>query len=117
MGQEPVRAAWLPLIGGAEARTYAEAAVVMGPYGLHTHLRRRRFPEAYAAVMEVRWAQLAERHREAEALARVEAHSREWFLRQRNRRFYYRFGYWPWQRRGRGRSAEAGLCALLRRLG
>ena len=33
------------------------------------------------------------------AVAREAARSADWHRRANNRRFYYRFGRWPWQRR------------------
>lgn len=90
----------LALIAGTAARTYPEAAEVAGVSlgTLHTHLRRlrRRDPDLYGALMEVRAYQLAERHRAA--LQRAERRSQEWHRRAAARRYYYRFGVWPWER-------------------
>ncbi len=90
----------LALVVGRDAPTYPEVAARLG-LGLgtvHTHLRRlrERHPEVYAAVLAERARQLARRH--TAALARDEAHSRHWHRKQANRRYYARFGYWPWER-------------------
>lgn len=90
----------LALVAGRDAPTYPEVAARLG-IGLetvHTHLKRLRagHPDVYAAVMAERARQLAQRHRAA--LARDAAHSRRWHRKQANRRFYARYGYWPWER-------------------
>jgi hypothetical protein len=89
------------LIGGDEARTYQEAAEVMGVHvgTLYRHLKRlrERHPDVYAAVMATRAEQLAERHENA--LLRAAAHSREWLRRKRNLGYLRRFGCWPWEAR------------------
>ncbi len=90
----------LALIVPRAAPTYPEIAARLG-IGLgtvHTHLKRLREgqPNVYAAVMAERAQSLARRHRAA--LARDAAHSRRWHRRQANRRFYARYGYWPWER-------------------
>lgn len=96
-GQQRVAEA---LIGGREARTYGEVA---GQLGLsvgtvYEHLRRIRLnhPELYAALMAVRRGQLERRHEAA--LAKDAAHSKRYFKRKANLRYYQRFGYWPWER-------------------
>jgi hypothetical protein len=85
------------------APTYPEVARLLECHlgTVHAHLARvrARQPDLYAWVMATRARQLAIRH--AEALARDAAHSAEWHRSQNNRRFYYRFGHWPWQRRSR----------------
>jgi transposase len=95
------RRAALALVGGRRARTYREAAALLGLHvgTIYRHLYRlrRQRPEAYAAVMAVRAGQLAERH--AAAVNREGARSAEWHRRQAARRYYYRFGRWPWERR------------------
>jgi AcrR family transcriptional regulator len=96
-------AAAVALVGGARARTYREAAARMGVHvgTLYTHLRRLRlrYPEVYAALMDVRGDRLAARHKAA--LARDWARSRAWHKRQANRRYRARFGCWPWEARRR----------------
>jgi prephenate dehydrogenase len=94
--QEAVHA----LIGGTKARTYQEAADLMGIHlgTLYTYLRRikEQHPEIYSAVMQVRKDQLAERHIQAQKRARK--HTDKWFRRKRSRDYYYKHGYWPWER-------------------
>jgi hypothetical protein len=71
---------------------------------VHTYLRRMRLKRrnTYSALMAERQRQLGDRHEAA--LARAEAHSREWHRKQANRRFYHQFGVWPWeQQHGLGR--------------
>ncbi len=90
----------LALVVGRDAPTYPEVAARLG-IGLgtvHTHLKRLRagHPDVYAAVMVERARQLARRHEAA--LARDAAYSRHWHRKQANRRFYARYGYWPWER-------------------
>ncbi len=90
----------LALIVPRDAPTYFEIAARLG-IGLgtvHTHLKRLRAgqPDVYAAVMAERAQSLARRHRAA--LARDAAHSRRWHRKQANRRFYTRYGHWPWER-------------------
>lgn len=89
------------LLGLGYAPTYAEVAQLLEVHvgTVHTHLARVRtqHPEFYAAVMAARLRQLAIRH--ATAVAREAIRSAEWHRRASNRRFYYRFGRWPWQRR------------------
>jgi len=79
-------------------RTYPAVAALLGVHlgTVHQHLRRirRLHPKVYAALRQARAGQLAQRH--TQAIARAEAHSRRWHRAQANRRFYYRFGRWPW---------------------
>lgn len=104
----------LLLTSGQPALTYPEAAGQMGVSlgTLYTHLKRIRdgHPELYALLMEARKKRLGARH--ALAVARAEAHSRQWHRKQANRRYYYRFGHWPWERVGR----QASLRALAARI-
>ena len=83
----------------SRALTYPQLAAALGVHlgTIHAHLRRvrQRHPELYALVMAERAHQLAARHQQA--LARAEAHSRAWHRKQANRRYYYRFGRWPWE--------------------
>lgn len=83
------------------ARSYPEVAEQLGIHvgSVHAHLRRVRLrhPEVYAALMAERARQIAAR--KARSAARAAAHSREWHRKQANRRYYYRFGCWPWERR------------------
>ena len=76
------------LIGGTSARTYPEVGGLLGMHlgTVHTHLRRMRLkrPDTYAALMGERKQQLGDRHEAA--LARAEAHSREWHRKQADRR-------------------------------
>jgi len=69
------------------------AGMSLGP--LFTHLRRVRLshPLIYERIRGLRLSQLAERHDAAMEAARE--HSDVWFRRERNRRYYYRFGHWP----------------------
>ncbi len=94
------RRAVVGLLGGDEARTYWQAAALagIGVGTLYCHLRRirRRHPELYAVIREVRRAQLATRHEAA--LRRAERHSRDFHRRSGAYRYYERFGHWPWQR-------------------
>lgn len=89
------------LVSEDTALSYPEVAARLEIHlgSVHTHLRRIRkgHPELHSALMAVRQQQLARRH--AEAVSRAELHSREWHRRQANRRYYYRFGHWPWERR------------------
>jgi hypothetical protein len=48
--------------------------------------------------MAERARHLATRH--AAALKRAAAHSQRWHHRQANRRYFYRYGRWPWERGG-----------------
>ncbi len=90
----------LALIDSPLARTYREVAAALnlhlGTVYRHLYRLRRGNPEAYAAVMAVRAEQLAKRH--AAAVRREEARSAEWHRKQAARRYYYRFGRWPWER-------------------
>lgn len=65
---------------------------------VYRHLKRIRdsSPATYQLLMAYRKGQLVQRHKES--LKKARAHSDRWFRRERNRRFYYRFGYWPWER-------------------
>lgn len=87
------------LVGGGRARTYAVAAKAAGVSvnTLKTQLRRVRLraPAVWDEVCRVRAGQLAQRHRAA--VARAEQRSRAWHRRQANRRYYQRFGRWPWE--------------------
>jgi transposase len=89
------------LIGGEQARTYAEVAKRLGVHvgTVHRHLGRirERHPDAYALLMAQRQTQLAVRH--SQALSRARAHSERWHRKQANRRYFYRFGIWPHERR------------------
>ena len=89
------------LLGLGYAPTYPEVAGLLECHlgTVHTHLARvrARHPEFYAEVMAARTRQLAVRH--ATALANAATRSAEWHRRASNRRFYYQFGHWPWQRR------------------
>ncbi len=90
----------IALIGVEEARTYKQAACVAGiSLGtLYAHLRRVRqnHPALYEEIRAVRLSQLARRHNEA--VMRDMEHSRTYFKRKANYRYYQRFGYWPWER-------------------
>ena len=103
------------LIGGRRARTYTEVARALGVHlgTVYEHLRRLRLrhAEVYAAVMAVRGEQLAERH--ARAVERAAAHSRAWFRRKAARTYYYRYGRWPWERRGKVESRSRGAAPHL----
>jgi predicted DNA-binding protein YlxM (UPF0122 family) len=87
------------LLDCPKARTYAEAAEVMGVSigSLYQHLKRVRDknPELYQRLMFFRKQQLEQRHREA--LARDQEHSQKWFRKKRNRAYFYRHGFWPWE--------------------
>lgn len=87
------------LVVEEDAPTYPQVAEALGVHlgTVHTHLRRLRLlhPEVWEAVTAERQRQLWERH--AGAVARADAHSREWHRKQANRRYYYRFGFWPWE--------------------
>ncbi|HTE19412.1 MAG TPA: hypothetical protein VK689_13640 [Armatimonadota bacterium] len=87
------------LVAGEGAPTYPEVAEALGVHlgTVHTHLRRLQqlHPEVYGAIMGERARQLAERHEGA--LSRAADHSREWHRKERNRRYYYRYGFWPWE--------------------
>ena len=89
------------LVGGGVARTYLEAARVAGMSEgtLLTHINRVRqnHSRLYRAIREVRLEQLSVRHEGA--LEAANDHSRAYFRRRANRRFYLLFGYYPWQRR------------------
>jgi hypothetical protein len=86
------------LIASGDAPTYPAVAIALGLHvgTVHRHLARirERHPDVYAALMAERRRQLAVRHERA--VLRAEAHSRSWHRRQANRRYYYRFGRWPW---------------------
>ena len=88
------------LVGSEEARTYREAAGLAGMSEgtLLTHINRvqQNHPQLYQTIRGVRLEQLSVRH--ADALANAKAHSRAYFRRRANRRFYLLFGYYPWQR-------------------
>jgi len=87
-------------IHGPKAQTYKSVAVKLelSLGTVYEHLRRIRLnhPELYAAIMVVRQGQLERRHEAA--LAKDAAHSRQYFRRKANYRYYQRFGYWPWDR-------------------
>jgi hypothetical protein len=91
------------LIEGKKARTYREVAaqLELSLGTVYEHLRRIRLnhPELYAAIMMVRKGQLELRHKAA--VAKDAAHSKQYFKRKANRRYYERFGYWPWERYAR----------------
>lgn len=91
------------LIEGSKARTYREVAerLELSLGTVYEYLRRIRLnhPELYAAIMAVRKGQLEQRHEAA--LAKDAAHSRQYFRRKANYRYYQRFGYWPWERHAR----------------
>ncbi len=91
------------LIGGDHARTYLEASRIaqMAEGTLLTHINRVRdnHPKLYRSIRRVREAQLAERHELALESARD--HSRAYFRRKANRRYYLRFGHHPWERSNR----------------
>jgi hypothetical protein len=83
------------------APTYDQVAEYLG---LHvgtvlSYLNRIRVrrPEVYADLMLLRGRQLGERH--LGALKRAAAHSAAWHRKQANRRYYRRFGRWPWEGR------------------
>ena len=82
------------LIGGGVARTYTEAAnlVGMSEGTLLTHINRVRqnHPQVYTAIRRVRLAQLRVRHSDAVQAAR--AHSRAYF-RRLNRQLRILLGY------------------------
>lgn len=88
------------LLDGKEATTYGGVAerLELSLGTVYEHLRRVRLnhPELYAALMAYRKEQLEHRHRAA--LAKDAAHSKRYFKRRANRRYYERFGYWPWER-------------------
>ncbi len=88
------------LIDGNKARTYRDVAqrLELSLGTVYEHLRRIRLnhPELYAVLMAVRKEQLEQRHEAA--LAKDAAHSRQYFRRKANFRYYQRFGYWPWER-------------------
>jgi transposase len=88
------------LLEGDKAQTYKDVAkrLKLSLGTVYEHLRRIRLnhPELYAAIMAVRKGQLERRHEAA--LAKDAAHSRQYFRRKANRRYYERFGYWPWER-------------------
>ncbi len=89
----------LALVAGRDAPTYPEVAARLGigVGTVHTHLRRlrERHPEIAVAVMAERARQLGRRHEAA--LARDEAHSRQWHRKRANRRYHARYGRWPWE--------------------
>ena len=89
------------LLSETRAPTYPEVAGALriGVGTVHRHLSRirARHPELYQDLMAARRIQLDARHREAESRAR--AHSDAWHRRQSARRFFYRFGRWPWEPR------------------
>lgn len=91
----------LALIGQPAAPTYQQVADALGVHvgTVHRHLGRVRAarPELYARLMAERRQQLAERH--DRAVERAERRSRAWHRRQANRRYYQRFGRWPWEPR------------------
>lgn len=89
------------LVNGPVAKTYAQVAAERGlcvgtVYRYLARIRSRR-SGVYAALMAERRRQLADRHREA--AARAAEHNRAWHRKRANRRYYYRFGRWPWERR------------------
>ncbi len=90
----------IALIGGDEARTYRQAANIAGiSLGtLYTHLRRvrQKHPDLYDEIRSIRLSQLARRH--IEAMIGDMEHSRVYFKRKANYRYYQRFGHWPWER-------------------
>jgi hypothetical protein len=90
------------LVETGTAQSYPAVAAALGVHlgTVHRHLGRvrARHPALYAALMAERARQLATRH--TAALARAAAHSEQWHRRQANRRYYYRYGRWPWERRG-----------------
>jgi IS30 family transposase len=81
------------LIADDCGRTYVAVAQQLGVHlgTVHQHLRRirQRHPHVYSALMSERARQLAERHRRA--LARAEAHSKEWHEMTRGR-YLFTFG-------------------------
>ena len=88
------------LVGGEVAPTYEQTADALGLHvgtvlGYLNRIRERR-PDAHADLMALRRRQLGEWHRVA--LRRAAEHSRRWHRKQANRRYYYRFGRWPWER-------------------
>lgn len=89
----------LALIEG-KGRSYQGVADALGRSvgTVYRHLKRIRDdrPATYQALMAYREGQLERQHKEA--LKKARAHTDRWFRRQRSRRFYYRFGYWPWER-------------------
>jgi hypothetical protein len=91
----------LALLSDGAGNTYRGAAEHLGVCvgTVYEQLRRIRtkHPETYDLFMHLRRQQLQERARRSAAKAR--AHSREWHRKQANRRYYYRFGCWPWERR------------------
>ncbi len=76
------------LIAGDDARTYRQVASSLGLHRgtVNQHLRRMRLqhPDTYAALMEYRAQQLADRHERA--LERAQEHSRRWHRAQARRR-------------------------------
>lgn len=88
------------LLAGASAQTYRGVAtqLELSLGTVYEHLRRIRVnhPELYAALMDYRRGQLEHRHEAA--LAKDAAHSKRYFKRKANWRYYQRFGYWPWER-------------------
>lgn len=91
------------LMAGATAQTYRGVAkqLELSLGTVYEHLRRIRVnhPELYVAIMSVRKGQLEQRHEVA--LVKNAAHSRQYFRRKANYRYYQRFGYWPWERYAR----------------
>jgi transposase len=88
------------LIGGNKARTYREVAarLELSLGTVYEHLRRIRLnhPDLYQVLMIVRRELLEQRHEAA--VAKDAAHSKCYFKRRANFRYYQRFGYWPWER-------------------
>ena len=76
------------LIAGDDAQTYRQVASSLGLHRgtVNQHLRRMRLqhPDTYAALMEYRAQQLADRHQRA--LERAQEHSRRWHRAQARRR-------------------------------
>ncbi len=83
------------LVEGTKAQTYKGVAkqLELSLGTVYEHLRRIRVnhPELYAAIMEVRKGQLERRH--TAALVEEATHSKQYFRRRANRRYYERFCY------------------------
>ena len=90
------------LVGGTVAPTYTAVAAQLGiSLGtVHRHLQRTRLrhPAVHAALVDERRRQLTARH--DRAIERAISRSRRWHRRQANRRYFERFGCWPWEPRG-----------------
>ena len=88
------------LLGRKGGRTYADVAAELAVHigTVHRQLKRLRDqrPDLYAAIVVERARQLALRH--VLAAERAAEHSSRWHRQQSSRRFYYRFGRWPWER-------------------